>query len=393
MKPKKQPAKTAPAKSSPAKPGAKGAKAAKANEPAGAGGRGGAGGGRGGGRGRGGNGGVGRGGDRQVVGKGAKVTVRTTDAGKAGSDKQGKQQQGGKKQTKITTGKDGGVQITTSQGKPNTPKQKASQERQRRAQELARKADGRAQELRQPAAKRKKPWKRPMRRGRPRLADLQLREAADGSVKLTIKVVNPPEDKVPYKPGWIYLAAKDASVRTGPELDSPTVLLGKEEFVLEQDELIQALELARIAVRGQPVHRIRFDCSSLMAVRKGSKRLKKPVYGWVSMVSSSTPDTILHHIRGAREIAACRKILKDRGGFVDLRAEAKQGKQGGKKARPKEDEASEAEAVADRHQRKKALAGLKAGKNESKGPCPHRLPAQRSWLGWLELCRCSRGFS
>ena len=101
----------------------------------------------------------------------------------------------------------------------------------------------------------------------------------------------------------------------------------------EKDELIQALELVRfvrsvghLRIR-QSVVRIRFDCSSLMAVRTGSKRLKKPVYGWVSMVSSSAPDTILRHIRDAREISACRKILKDRGGLVDLRAEAKQGKQ------------------------------------------------------------------
>ena len=102
-----------------------------------------------------------------------------------------------------------------------------------------------------------------MRRGLPRIVDLLLKEADDGTFKLTIRVFEPPTSKpaktpktakadqphsirpnVTYSLGMVYAAEKAAAVRLGKDLKSKPVRESKTgpELVLERDELIQVRE-------------------------------------------------------------------------------------------------------------------------------------------------------
>ena len=61
-----------------------------------------------------------------------------------------------------------------------------------------------------------------------------------------------------------------------------------------------------------------FDCRSLIRMRTNAdKLLSKPLFGWVSMYSSSsTSDEIVAPVP-KKDVAPTREILKARGGFVD----------------------------------------------------------------------------
>ena len=62
---------------------------------------------------------------------------------------------------------------------------------------------------------------------------------------------------------------------------------------------------------------MKIDCRSLIKVRTNAKELlPEPLYGWVSMYSSSTSDMILSKI-GVKNLSESKKVLKKRGGFVE----------------------------------------------------------------------------
>ena len=115
-----------------------------------------------------------------------------------------------------------------------------------------------------PPQKPRAPAKPKMRRGLPRIVDLLLKEADDGTFKVTIRVFKPPTSKpaktpettakadqppsirpnVTYSLGMVYAAEKAAAVRLGKDLKSKPVRESKTgpELVLERDELIQVRE-------------------------------------------------------------------------------------------------------------------------------------------------------
>lgn len=148
--------------------------------------------------------------------------------------------------------------------------------------------------------------------------------------------------------------------------------------------------------------RLKFDCRSLIALRTNADALlPNPLYGWVSMYSSSTSDMIISPVP-KEHLKVTKNILKARGGFVELailreaaastkhpkeqkkaapfaeapkpdreqNSSSTKGKRqktedtGRRPAKPTNDE--EADAVAERSQSRKALAGLKEGASESK---------------------------
>ena len=195
----------------------------------------------------------------------------------------------------------------------------------------------------------------------------------------------------------------------------------------------QGLELSYIQVGDKQVARLKIDCRSLIMLRTGADTLlPRPLYGWVSMYSSSATDDLIVTPVPEEHMDPVKSILSARGGYVEpselekAAADSKgKGKGKGKggslpeapkadkelhaalteqaaelvdsmaeeeskktkkkndkkkqKAKPKAGEAAgetakpakpmsdkEADAVAERSQSRKALAGLKQGKNESK---------------------------
>ena len=153
---------------------------------------------------------------------------------------------------------------TNKQGKKN------QQEKQQPGQGKSKQKDQPKQEPQKkqskpkpkPAAKPPPPPKPKTRRGLPRLADLRLKEADDGTFKLTILVQKSPKatqgkatkgnvDKrkttpaerpeVSYTLGTLYVAEKDAVVRRAKELNSKPVRESKSgpDLTLVKDELVQ----------------------------------------------------------------------------------------------------------------------------------------------------------
>ena len=167
----------------------------------------------------------------------------------------------------------------------------------------------------------------------------------------------------------------------------------------------QGLELEYTQKDGKPIARLKFDCRSLIMERTNAKELHpEPVYGWVSLYSSKpTADMILSRVP-YKDLKHAEKVLKARGGFVEpstlkqaaaaaAAAEssseapnppdtAKRGSGKGKAqkvAQPTSD--TEANAVAERSQSRRALAGLREGANERKA---EKFKAKKALAGLKE---------